>query len=94
MIVGGRDNHGAVLKDVLIYDIDANAYGTNKPKLPYPVDTPAIVKKENYIYVFGGRDKDGEIDKVARIELKFQSGWKELPKMKSASRDMPVLAYN
>ena len=95
MIVGGRNEDSlTITNDVLIYNIDSNSYGTNKPKLPYPVDQAAIVKKENYIYVFGGRNKDETIKKVARIELKFQSGWEELPEMKTESKNMPVLAYN
>ena len=98
MIVGGKKASPGwpASNDVYIYNIETNTYITNKPKLPEKRYSPTIVVKDDFIYSFGGGDKDKKPTKnVYRIKIDFQSPWEELDaELPSAVTAPMVVAYN
>ena len=88
MIAGGI-NRGGKTTVVLEYDIDSNSYNTIQA-LPDPKKMPTLVRKDNYMYLFGGAGSN----EVLRIELSLFTDWEKLENMKEIIRDPLVVPYN
>ena len=88
MIAGGT-NRGDKTTVVLEYDIDSNSYNTIQA-LPDPKTMPTLVRKDNYMYLFGGSASN----EVLRIELSLFTDWEKLENMKEEINDALVVPYN
>jgi hypothetical protein len=88
MIAGGQ-KPGDKTKVVLEYDIDSNSYNTIQ-MLPDPKSGPTMVRKDNYMYLFGG----SKSKEVLRIELSLFTDWEKLENMKEEIHDPLVVPYN
>ncbi|CAB4034415.1 kinase [Paramuricea clavata] len=60
LILGGKDNNGDVLDNVLEFDPKKNEC-KELPSLPHPIQRMATVRWRDQVVVLGGRDKDGEV---------------------------------
>ena len=88
MITGGQNREGKT-QVVLEYDIDSNSYNTIQ-MLPDPKSRPTLVRKDNYMYLFGGSASN----EVLRIELSLTTDWEKLENMKEEITNALVVPYN
>ena len=88
MIAGGQYQGGKTTV-VLEYDIDSNSYNTIQ-ELPDYKTKPTLVRKDNYMYLFGGSTSNG----VFRIELSLFTDWEKLENMKEEIDYPLVVPYN